>query len=212
MTTRNLTAAVGSLMSEQTYGLRVLAHISLNSETLYLQTAVGNLVVNTITYAGVGQLGGVDRISEDLERFTPGVKLWLSAHSSSLLSETLSENLFNKDVKLYRAFLRDSALVNTPELWFRGKVGEINLYRGDQERGDYIEVMCRTRLKKENKSSYYTREDLWLTYSGDTGFDYHAQIPGFKGRWGQYITLFSSRESAQASRDNFIAPYLDLFN
>lgn len=190
MTTRNLTAEVGSLMAAPEHGRRVLAHVSLNSSTLYMHTGIGNLVVNTITYLGIGHLGGVQQVRDSLDRFSPGVNLWLSAASSDLLSETLGESMFNKDVKLYRAFLRDHVLVNTPELWFRGKVNEVNLYRADPERGDYVEMQCRIRLKKEAKSSYYTREDLWLTYSGDTGFDYLAQIPGFKGMWGQFATSF----------------------
>lgn len=190
MTTRNLTAAVGSMMSTPEYGLRCLAHISLTNSTLYMQTGIGNLVVNTITYQGIGNLGGVQQVRDSLDRFSSGVNLWLSAVSSDLLAETLSESMFNKDVKLYRAFLQNGALVNTPELWFRGKVNQVDLHRGDPERGDYVEMQCRIRLKKEAKSSYYTHEDLWLTYSGDTGFDYHDQIAGFKGMWGNFPTGF----------------------
>lgn len=190
MTTRNLTAEVGSVMAAPESGRRVLAHIALNSGTLYAHTGIGPMVVNTITYLGVGHLGGVQKVRDSLDRFAPGVNLWLSAASSDLLSETLGESMFNKDVKLYRAVLDAGTLVNTPELWFRGKVNAVDLYRGDPERGDYIEMQCRIRLKKEAKSSYYTREDLWLTYSGDTGFDYHSQIPGFVGLWGQKATIF----------------------
>lgn len=186
MTTRNLTAAVGSLMSEPAWGFRILAHVSVASSTLYLQTGIGYLAVGTYTYSGVGQLGGVERIRDDLEQSSPGVKLWLSAGSSNapLLSGALGESLFNKDVLLYRCFLRDGAVVNTPELWFRGKINEVNLGRRDPERGDYVELECRIRLKKEAKSSYYTRENLQLQYSGDTFMDYHHLIPGFKGGWG----------------------------
>lgn len=190
MTTRNLTASVGSLMAEPLWGLRVLAQVSLNSSTLYLQTGIGNLAVGTITYQGVGGLGGVQQIRDSLDRFSPGVNMWLSAASTDLLAETLGENMFNKDVRLYRAFLREGALVNTPELWFRGKVNQVTLRRADPERGDYIEVQARIRLKKEAKSSYYTREDLWLTYSGDTFLDYLSQIQGFKGMWGNFPTAF----------------------
>jgi hypothetical protein len=185
MTTRNLTAAVGSYMSEAQIGLRILAHVNVTSSTLYLQTGVGYLSVGTYNYGGIGKFGGVERIKDDLEKFSPGVKLWLTAvPSSDLLAEVGTEMLFNKEVLLYRAFIRNGAVVNTPELWFRGRINEIRLHRMDPERGDHVTMECRTRLKKEAKSSYYTKEDLWLTYSGDTGFNYHAQIPGFRGQWG----------------------------
>lgn len=186
MTTRNLTAAVGSLMSEPAWGFRVLAHVGVTSSTLYLQTGIGTLLIGANTYTGVGGLGGVERIRDDLEQSSPGVKLWLAAGSSGmpLMASALGESMFNRDVQLYRCFLRDGAAVNTPELWFRGKVNEVNLHRADPERGDYVEVECRIRLKKEAKSSYYTRENLQLQYSGDTFFDYHHLIPGFKGGWG----------------------------
>lgn len=184
MTTRNLTAAVGSLMSSPEFGLRVMAHITTASETLYLQTGIGQTVINTITYTGVGQLGGIDKIKDDTDNFSPGLKLWLSASSSSLLAAVLQEQMFNRPVSLYRSYFQSGTLVNTPELWFKGRINEVVLNRGDQERGDHVTMECRTLIKKEAKSSYYTREDLWLTYSGDTGFNYHSYIPGFKGQWG----------------------------
>jgi hypothetical protein len=196
VSTRNLTASVGSLMSEAQWGFRVLAHISTQSGTLYLQTGIGYTTIGANTYAGVGHLGGIERIGEDIGRFSPGVKMWLmsasytNASSINLLTETLNEKMFNRDVLLYRSFFRDNVLVNTPELWFRGKVNEVNLFRGDPERGDYVELEVRTRIKKERKSSFYTREDLWISFSGDTGFDYHHQIPGFKGMWGFKETYF----------------------
>ena len=188
--TRNLTAAVGSVMSTAEWGLRCLADITLTNSHIYAQTGIGDLVVGTITYQGVGNLGGVQQIRDSLDRFAPGVNLWLSACSSDLFSEAINETLFNKDVLLYRAIVQNGAVVNTPELWFRGKINEVNMHRGDPERGDYLEVQCRIRLKKEAKSTYYTHEDLWLTYSGDTGFDYHSQISGFKGTWGGFATGF----------------------
>lgn len=187
MTTRNLTAAVGSLMSGPEFGHRVFAHIATASETLYLQTGIGRTLVNTITYIGVGQLGGIEKIRDDADNFSPGLKLWLSASSSSLLQAVIEEQMFNRNVLLYRAYLQNGTLVNTPELWFRGRVNEVILNRGDPERGDYVSMECRTLLKKEAKSSYYTKEDLWLTYSGDTGFNYHSYIPNFKSHWGQKV-------------------------
>ena len=211
MTTRNLTAAVGSVMAGPEFGFRVLAHIATASDTLYLQTGIGKTVVNTITYTGVGQLGGIDKIKDDTDNFSPGLKLWLSANSSALLSAVIQEQMFNRNVSLYRAYFQQGVLVNTPELWFKGRVNEVMLKRGDPERGDHVTLDCRTLLNKEAKSSYYTREDLWLTYSGDTGFDYHSQIPGFKGAWGQQTVLFGARGRQVEQQQELLRRIISIF-
>ena len=125
--------------------------------------------------------------------FPRGVRMWLSAVNSSMLAEPLSENLFNKDVILYRAFLDDTfTCVSTPEQMFRGKINEVNIKLADTVRGNYYEITVESRLRKEPRSSRFNKESLWQTYSGDTFFNYVDQIQGFRSLWGTQDTWFST--------------------
>lgn len=188
---RTYDASVNSYLSEPVKELRLLADITFTGTTMRLWTGVGSLMVGSTHYDGIGMMGGIDRIGENPNNFTSPYKMWLSAVSSASLSEALQEKLFGKDVVLRRAWLRDGTIVNTPEEWHRGVMGEVTIYRGDEERGNYIEVGVQTKLDRQRRPTYYTKEDLSMTYSGDTFFDYLDQISTMKALWGQQPTRFS---------------------
>lgn len=185
-------AAVSSYLSEPQLELRVLADVTFTNTTMRLWTGVGSLMVGATHYDGVGDLGTVERVSESADTFAPQVKLTLSAVNSTALSEAISESLFGKPVVLYRGWLRDGTLVNTPERWYRGYFGDVAVHRQDPERGNYIESTLHSRLDRARGATYYTLEDHWMTYSGDTFFSYLDKIQGQKARWGDRPTGFDS--------------------
>lgn len=186
--TRTLDASVNSYISQPTAQLYTLADVVLDSGTVRAFNGAGYLMVGANTYAGVGDLGNVSPIREDTNRFSTGVTITLaSVASSSLLTEAIGETMFNREVSLYRCWYNPSslAIVNTPECWFKGNINEVNVYRGNPELGDYIELTVYSRLKREAYASYYTREDMLSgSYSGDTFFNYLDQIVGFTSMWG----------------------------
>jgi hypothetical protein len=207
--TRTLAASVNSAIAQPVATFYTLADVILDSGTIRAFNGAGYLKVGANTYSGVGDLGGIDAIREDADEFPRGLKLTLAAvTSSNLLSEALQENLFNREVKLYRCWYDTTSLsaVNTAECWFKGKINEVNMYRGDQEKGDYLELTLATRLRREANASYYTQEDLWLTYSGDTFFQHVDKIPGFKSLWGQKPTYFDTGASQTRTDPGFKYP------
>ena len=198
--TRTYTAAVNSYLSEPVHELKLLADITFTNTTMRVWTGVGSLMVGATHYDGVGHFGGIERVSENPNNFTAPVKMWLTAVDSANLSEALSERLFGKAVVIRRCWLNDRTVVNTPEEWYRGVMGEVRLVRGDSERGNYIEVGVQTKLDRQRKPTYYTKEDLAMTYSGDTFFNYTDQIQGTKALWGQRPTRFSGYQPYRRGR------------
>lgn len=184
--------AVSSYLTENTLELRVLADVTFTNTTMRLWTGVGSLMVGATHYDGVGTLGRVEKVSESGETFSPTLKISLSAVDSASLNEAITEKLFGKSVVLRRAWLRNGTLVDTPEPWYRGRFGETFIHRGDPERGNYIESTLNTAIDYASKPTYYTLEDHWMTYSGDTFFKYLAKIPGQKARWGDRRTGFDN--------------------
>lgn len=185
--------AVSSYLSENTLELRVLADVTFTNTTMRLHTGVGSLMVGATHYDGVGAFGRVERVSESGETFSPTLKLSLSAVDSTVLGEALTEKLFGKQVTLQRAWLRNGTLVDTPERWYRGRFGEVSIHRNDPERGNWIETTVHTMIDYARKPTYYTMEDHWMTYSGDTFFKYLHKIPGQKALWGDKRTGFDNQ-------------------
>lgn len=189
--TRTLDASVTSYVAQPTQTFLTLAHIELVGGTLKVHNGAGYLMVGVNTYMGVGDFGGLEPIKESADSFSQGFKLWISALNSAALYEAVNERLFNREIKLYRCWYDPSSLmvVNTPEIWYRGRINEATMYRGDEDRGDFLEVTLRTKMDRESKASYYTQEDMLTgAYSGDTFFWYLPQIPLFKSLWGQQPT------------------------
>jgi hypothetical protein len=99
----------------------------------------------------------------------------------------LTENIFNRPVRIYRTFLTESFTnVATPEMMFTGKVNTSEMKLKDPTRGDYFELEVESRLMRAPRAQYFNRETLWTVFSqsGDTFFDYVTQIPLRNAQWG----------------------------
>jgi uncharacterized membrane protein YgcG len=145
------------------------------------------IVFNGNTYSPVGLLGGAEKIQEDVDIFPRAVRLWFSAVNTSQIQDVLTENMFNRPVRLYRTFLTDSFTnVATPEMVFNGRINTCEMKFRDPQRGDYFEIEVESRLMREARAQYFNRETLWTVYSqsGDTFFDYVPHIALRKADWG----------------------------
>ena len=185
-------AAVDSASQAQQLKFRLLAEVTMTSTTVYACTGINYIYALSNTYSPVGPFGGMDPIQEATDMFPRAIRLWLRAVGSADLVEPMTENLFNKSVKLRRAFLTDSmTLVATPELFFSGRVNGVNVYFGDATKGNYAELEVESRLRIEPRSARYNKESLWQTYSGDTFFNFVEQISGFISQWGKQDVFFA---------------------
>jgi hypothetical protein len=179
---------------------RQLVDIGVTSGTIYGCSGYRYLFAMGNTYTPVGVLGGIEPIQEESDPFPRGIKMWLAAVTSSQVYEPLREDMFNRPVKLWEVFLDPDtfALTNTPELRWQGKINEIEIRFNDSEKGNYYEVSAETELRRAPQRAYFNKETLWLTYSGETYFDYSYLIPTQRTMWGQQATTFGNYPSAPA--------------
>lgn len=186
---RDTVASVTSAASLPQLRFRLLANIVVSSETYYCATG-DRFIFSAQTYSPVGPLGGISSIKEESDIFPRGVTMWLRAISSVDLAPPLAEDLFNKSVKLFRAFIAaDNTLVGTPQLVFSGRINECDLTLGDPERGNFYEIAVESRLRREARSAYFNKETLWQAYSGDQFYRLVTRIPNYRSDWGQLGNL-----------------------
>ena len=191
--TRFIYAAAESASNEPAVYFRLLANVTMVSTTALLCTGVTPIAWGANTYSPVGMLGGVERVQEDSSPFPRTLRMWLSAVGSSQLADALTENLYNKNVKIYRGFLDERGLlVSTPETVFSGRINSVKINLRDPSRGSHVALEVESRLRREPRSAWFNKETLWQTYSGDTFFNFIEQIPGFKALWGNKATYFNA--------------------
>jgi hypothetical protein len=185
---RNISAAVTSASQSATVQHRWLVEVySLSTGTTRACTGYQFIVANANTYSPIGHLGGAEKIQEESDVFPRAVRLWFSAVNTAQIQDVLTENMFNRPVRIYRTFLTNSYTnVATPEELFRGFINTCDLKLKDDERGDYFEIEVESRLQRSPRAQYFNRETLWTFYgqSGDTYFDYLSKIPLSQAFWG----------------------------
>lgn len=198
---RFLSSSQQAYSEREAFALRQLVDIGVTSSTIYACSGYRFLYAMGNTYTPVGVLGGLEPIQEESDPFPRGLKLWLAAVNSSQLYEPLREDMFNRDVRVWEAFLDPDtfALSNTPELRWKGKINEVEIRFNDSERGNYYEVSAETELRRTPQKAYFNKETLWLTYSGDTFYDHMHLIPTQRTQWGQEATSFGGQGNTPRS-------------
>lgn len=185
---RNISAAVTSISQESTVQYRWLVEVdSLSTGMTRACAGYQFLTFNGNTYAPIGNLGGVEKIQEDVNPFPRAVRLWFAAVSTTQIQDVLNENMFNRPVRIFRTFLTNSFTnVATPQELFRGFINTGDMKLQDPERGDFFEIEVESRLLRKSRAQYFNRETLWTFYSqsGDTFFSYLHAIPLTKANWG----------------------------
>lgn len=185
---RDLGAAVTSAAQLGTVQYRWLVEVdSLSTGMTRACTGYQFVTFNGNTYSPVGNLGGAEKIQEDADVFPRAVRLWFAAVSTTQIQDVLTENMFNRPVRIYRTFLTDSYTnVSTPEELFRGYINTCEMKLDDTGRGDYFEIEVESRLLRQPRAQYFNRATLATFYAqpGDTFFDYMHQIPLTKAKWG----------------------------
>ncbi len=121
---RNVSAAVTSISQLGTLQYRMLCEVdSLSTGMTRACTGQQFIVFNGNTYAPVGNLGGIEKIQEDVDIFPRAVRMWFSAVNTNQIQDVLNETIFNLPLRIYRTFLTDSfTCVSTPEIIFNGRV------------------------------------------------------------------------------------------
>lgn len=192
------TAAVESYMQLPKLKYALLVDINSTSGGNIHACTGGNFIyTGANTYLPVGLLGGMDPVTEGSDVFARAVRLQMAAVNTSQIVDLVAENLFNKQVNIWRCALDPDrqTMVDTPNLLFKGRIDTATLTINDPQKGNYYEVTVESRLKQNPRAQYFDTQTLQITMgqSGDTFFSLVTQIPNFVGKWGQFPTGYGAR-------------------
>lgn len=162
----------------------VMADLDFSSGIVRVHDGIGTVVSGSDTYNGVGSLGDIDVIDENIDIVARGIKLTLSGVDSSFITPAMTEVYQNRPVMLYLGFINQStgALVATPETIWEGRMNQMT-FKIDKGSA-VIELTCEHRLRREPRVARYTNQDQSVIFSGDRFFDLIYAIPGFVAKWG----------------------------
>jgi hypothetical protein len=196
----NVTAA-----QQKSVGLVILADLHFDTGTLYVHDAFGALTANGQSYLGLGQLGGIDVVNEDLSTVANSVVLTLSGVDPQYISDVMTEHIQGRVITLYVGLLDLNTLAwyANPEIVWEGRMDypEITLDEGAAT----IKVTCEHRLMREPLVARYTDQDQQLQWPGDTFFNLLWQIPLATASWGA-VNVTHPANQAPSSHSGYGGP------
>ncbi|MGA0894241.1 MAG: hypothetical protein ACO3S5_06415 [Ilumatobacteraceae bacterium] len=138
-----------------------------------------------LPFLGIGELGTIDSVEENIEVIARQVTMTLSGMDSALLTPALGEPYQNRPVTIYLGFINPDTgrLIATPEVIWEGRINQqtITLLKGEAT----LTMTCEHRLRREPRIARYTNADQEVAFPGDRFFDLLPTIEGFVGKWGQ---------------------------
>ena len=110
----------------------------------------------------------------------------LSGINSTILTEALGEQIYERLVIRYEGFIDDNgALVDTPHELRRDFMDTMEIARGGEI--DVITLRCESEHIRDTRApgGMFSDEDQQVLFAGDTGFQYLPQMEATPGpHWG----------------------------
>jgi hypothetical protein len=179
-TANQTTAAASSLQ------FVVLVSLDFASGFVRAHDGVGNLTHAGQVYYGVGQFGGIEIDTEDLDVSARGAKLTLTGIPADLAPDILAETAYqNRPAVLYIGLLDigTGAWVDTPEVLWEGLLDYMEI--GGGEGKIQAVVYVEDELRREPRQAWNTDEDQRARYPGDRFFSDLPNVETSRATWGQ---------------------------
>jgi hypothetical protein len=154
------------------------------SETVYLWTGYGELVIGAKTYLGVGSLLNISSVEETTEIEAKGATLTLSGIPSSILSLALDEPFQGRLCKIY------FGVTDIPTSYmeiFAGELDQMNIV--EEAATCTVSVTAENVLIKLERPTVrrFTDQDQKSRYPGDRGLEYIASLQNREIFWGRAV-------------------------
>lgn len=160
----------------------IMANIQFDTP-VYVHSGVGDIVYNSNTYQGLGDLGTISPISETNELQVNDIKLTLSGINNSILTIVMSETYQGQPCTLYLAF-RDTVAADLEVFTlFKGLIDNANIIMGENS---VIELSVTNELSRwaTPTTRRYNNNDHVKRYPSDKAFEFVDQLSKVTLYWG----------------------------
>lgn len=183
---RGLTSGVVTEVESEQLSPILLLKAEFDGGDLRLWSGVGDIVYNSETYTGAGNLLGISNISETTDIEARGAVFALTGIDSSIISTALSENYQGRPISCWMGFLGNSpAIVADPVLLFKGRMDVLQIDESGAAATLSMQVENKLIDLKRSKVRRYTSEDQKQEYPSDLGLDFVPSLQDMELIWGK---------------------------
>lgn len=181
---RTLTSAVEAALLAEHVALVAFAELDFASGFVRATTCAYDVVWNTYTWTGLGNLAGIEAIGESSEFFAHGVALRLSGIPPAMVSTARTEHYQGRAARIWIAPLDGSHQVIADP--FLAWVGRMDVMTIEMGKTATITVSTETRFADWDRprTRLYSDADQQAEYPGDTGMSRLEQLAEKTLSWG----------------------------
>lgn len=181
---RGLNSDMQAALASGVLGPAILVQLTFVSGTSYVWSGIGPLVYGGNTYKGVGTLGTLGTITEQLTVQAAGTSVTLSGIDAALYQDSLDDIVTGKPAKVRFALLSNGAVIGAPYLAFSGLVDKPTVSEGGDTISITINLETRlTNLQRAN-ARRYTSADQRIKYPDDLFFIFVESLANSANMWG----------------------------
>lgn len=163
----------------------ILLNAAFDSGNLRLWTGIGDLVYDSNTYTGAGNILGWQPIKENKDLSAKGIEITLTGLNSTILDLAHDEPYQERSLELYTAVLdSNGAVVADAYLMFEGFMDVMKIV----DDGNKIDIMLRAEnaliVLERPLDTKYTPEDQQREFPGDTGLNFMTDNQNKEVVWG----------------------------
>ena len=152
--------------------------VEFPSGTITAHTRLGTITWGGYTWQGIGQLGTVSELTEDMMLRPSGITLTLSGVDSAIVNAVVEDDYHGYPATIYRGLLDPvtQQLVADPQLAFRGLIDKVDVELAAG--GGMVTVHCEGELARwdRHQGLLFTNESQQSLFPGDKGFDLIPRI------------------------------------
>lgn len=180
---RDITAELVAQLNSQSVRYAFFVELFFDDGVFRAHQAVGTLTTTEAggtprVWYGVGDLGTVDAIRENIDLKSGELELILSGLDSVLTNEALNAQVSNRVAKLFiGAFDTNDQLDGNLSFLWRGRMDRMRTYFGDDT--NTVHVICEGEAASllRTRFGYFSNDMQQRRFPGDIGLEYLAQIP-----------------------------------
>ena len=187
MSTRPITAAVTTAVNQSQITALLFVELDFASGDLHLTTAGHDVVWNGLTWTGVGALGVVEAIKEDVGLQANGIKMGLQGVDTSIIAIALSEDYQGRAARIWCAFVNidTGAIVADPVGPWTYRMDHMEIMDGGDNATVMLQLESELAAWDRPNIKRFTDADQKRLYPNDKGFEFITAATISTLSWGR---------------------------
>lgn len=178
-----LSSAMAQALSKPHVELAYAAYVEAPSGDVRVHSGIGELVINSQLFSGLGTLGSISPQKMDGGTEAKQLNLSLSLIDSAMVAMALNESVVGSYTEIYLVAMNQDGSIDEAQVFFAGKISSVSAVIGDENQVTYS---CANELDEWDKTpaDRYTDDSHQQRYPGDRFYRYTAQMSERTITWG----------------------------